>query len=263
MQLVKKRLWLARAFEHLIFAGPGISVLVLFGAGDAFMGKCKNHRVESWSAALVAVVLFATSTHAAISNFAVFSDVSGTRPFLFANNATSGSISASAPVTFNFTATTGLGTADRPATLTISTTGGASTATPASLVGSNQDQPITALTTLSLIENSTGKNLLTMTFTGDLVGKTGAASAQISGSDSTGNTVNFTSDYLTFTPPGNSYGLSLASMNPTLAIGAGGFLSSFLADIDGQFSGSAAAVPEPAVLGMVAVASLMALRRRR
>ena len=44
---------------------------------------------------------------------------------------------------------------------------------------------------------------------------------------------------------------------------AGGFLSSFIADIDGQFSGNATAVPEPGVIGVLAISGVAVLRRRR
>jgi hypothetical protein len=102
-----------------------------------------------------------------------------------------------------------------------------------------------------------------MTFTGDILGRAGGPNAQLAGADTNGQTVTFTSDYLNFTPPGNSYALSLAAMNPALSIGPGGFLSSFVADITGQFTGNATpSVPEPATLGLLALAPFALLRRR-
>jgi hypothetical protein len=52
-------------------------------------------------------------------------------------------------------------------------------------------------------------------------------------------------------------------MIPTLSVGAGGFLNTFAADIDGQFSGRATAVPEPASIGVLALMALPLLKRRR
>ena len=200
---------------------------------------------------------FAGAARGAPYNFAVFTDLSGTRPFSFTNN---GGVSAtistgSIPVTFDFTTPTGLSTAPRAATLTLT---GSSTL-PASNPGGNVDQPITSAT-LSITENGTGKNLLSMTFTGILAGIASGPNAQLSGADTNSQTVTFTSDYLTFTPPGNSYALSLAAVTPALSIGPGGFLGSFQADITGQFTGNA--VPEPVSLSLFALAPLALLRRR-
>jgi hypothetical protein len=234
--------------------------------GDA----AKNARVAQKGAALaekimggrmilagvLGVCLAVGAASGAAYNFANFTDISGTRPFSFTNNGgASGIISTtSVPINFNFTAPTGLSTAGRPATLTIS----GSTLTPAVVVGTAIDQPITT-STLSITENSTGKDLLSMTFTGAIIGASGGPNAQLAGADTSG-TVTFTSDYLTFTPPGNSYALSLAAMSPTLSIGPGSFLSTFAADITGQFTANA--IPEPLTLGLFALAPLALLRRR-
>ena len=99
-----------------------------------------------------------------------------------------------------------------------------------------------------------------MTFTGDIIGKSGGPNAQLAGADTNGQIVTFSSDYLSFTPPGNSYALSLAALTPALSIGPGGFLNSFQADITGQFTGNA--VPEPVSMGLLALAPLALIRRR-
>jgi MYXO-CTERM domain-containing protein len=195
---------------------------------------------------------------AATYNFATFNETSGARPFSFTNNGgISASISASTPVTFNFTAPTGLSTADHNAILTIS---GPAITTHTTMSNGIFDQPINNIQTLSLIEVGTGKNLLTMNFVGELVGPPGP-NAQLSGTDSPGGVASFTSDFLTFTEPGNSYNLSFAAINPTLSGGQGGFLSSFNADLTGQFTGDA--IPEPGVLGLLGLAAFPMLRRRR
>jgi hypothetical protein len=153
-------------------------------------------------AAILMCCMFARIATAQSSpyNFAVFSDVAGSRPFSFTNDTTFGQVSVvSAPVTFNFSAPTGLSTANRPATLNISSgLTSVATVTPASVSGATENQPIGGVTTtLALTEVSTGKNLLSMTFSGNLLGTTGGSSAQLSGSDGTSNLVTFTSDYLT------------------------------------------------------------------
>jgi hypothetical protein len=242
---------------------------VNFPFGDAW--RCLGEAVEREKLMIHRAFLFTLLALAggfwtgvargAAYNFADFTDLSGTRPFSFTNNSTSATIatsvgtSSSIPVTFDFTTPTGLSTAPRAAMLTIT----GSTSTPASNPGGNVDQPITTAT-LSITENSTGKNLLSMTFTGILAGIASSPNAQLSGADTNSQTVTFTSDYLTFTPPGNSYALSLAAVTPALSIGPGSFLGSFQADITGQFTGNA--VPEPVSMGLLALAPLALLRRR-
>ena len=211
---------------------------------------------------LVGVLAVAWSATGTVYNFATFNEVSGTKPFTYLNNGgTSASLSynASVPVSFNFTGPTGLSTADRAATLTITTN---NSFTPAATIGSLIDQAVSPAVTLHITENGTGKNLLSMTFTGDLEGPAGGVNAQITGADTNAKTVTFTSDFMTFATPGNSYGLSLAAMSTTLSIGPGGFLNSFIADIGGTFSANATQVPEPAALGAIAVGAFALIRRR-
>jgi hypothetical protein len=210
----------------------------------------------------LAVLLGMTcSAGAAVYNFATFNETSGSRPFSFTNNTTSASLgyNSNVPVEFDFTTPTGLSTADRAGTLTISTN---TSTSPATTNGPLVDELISS-TTLQIIENSTGKNLLTMTFTGTLDGPSGGPSAQITGADTNSNAVTFSSDYLTFTTPGDSYALSLASITPVLSIGPGGFLNTFVADLSGSFSANAAPVPEPTAIGACIVAGTLLVRRRR
>jgi hypothetical protein len=217
---------------------------------------------------------------AAAYNFATFTETSSSQPFSFINNDGGNDaviivgavpvLGIGVDVTFNFTAGTGLSTADHDASLAIFTGGGPSTGTPVSTLSNGLvDQPIAGYTLLRLTDGATGKNLLTMNFNGDLVGRPGTPSAFLSGSDSgpvpagsESALVEFTSDFLTF-QGGNSYGLSLAAITPDLSVGPGGFLNSFTADLTGQFSGNATAVPEPASLGVLGLIALTLVRRRR
>src|SRR4051794_23305887 len=134
--------------------------------------------VRRWLTAplVVAALAVAAPASAGAVEFADFNAPGANQPFKFTNNGgTSGTISASTPVTFNFTAASGLSTDDRQATLTIT----GNTFTPAVPLGSLIDQRISGLASLSLIEIGTGKNLLSLAFTGDLIGKNNSPSASL------------------------------------------------------------------------------------
>jgi hypothetical protein len=209
---------------------------------------------------LAAVLGLAYSAGASAYNFAVFNETSANKPFSLTNNVTSASLgySSATPVSFDFTAPTGLSTADRLATLTITTN---ASATPATTSGGLISEAISPAVTFTFTENSTGKNLLTATISGLLEGTANGPSASLTGAASLGDTVTFTSDYLTFnTPGGNSAAMSLSGVNPALSIGAGGFLNSFVADLSGSFVASA--VPEPGTIALVLCAGLLTIRRR-
>src|SRR5205823_13642888 len=127
-------------------------------------------------AALLASLWIASSAWAAPIEFGDFHLINANQPLSFTNN---GGVSAAlqalnVPVVFNFTTQSGLSTVDRAATLTINPP---PTVLPAIVGGSLLDQPIHP-TTLSIIENGTGKNLLSMLATnGELVGISGALNA--------------------------------------------------------------------------------------
>jgi hypothetical protein len=200
-------------------------------------------------------------SQAAPFEFANFNLLNANQPFSFTNNGgTSGTISAvSAPMTFNFTTQSGLSTADHQATLTITSGPGVpSTFVPATSLGALVDQPITTLTTLTITENGTGLNLLTMIFNGDIVGRSGGPNADLSGADSTGQIVLFSSAFGLFGPTGNSFDLGLATISPALSIGPGGFLNTFASNIDGQFTANFA-VPEPGSSVLLLATGLTAL----
>jgi MYXO-CTERM domain-containing protein len=127
------------------------------------------------------------------------------------------------------------------------------------------DQPRSFPLTLAITEVGTGKNLLTMNFTGDIKGTSGAITSTLAGSDATGNTVTFSSAFLTFSQPGDSYSVTLGSMSPALSIGPGGFLNSFVSGFSGSFTANASSVsttPEPASRALLALGALALIRRR-
>lgn len=227
---------------------------------------------------MIARKLFAVAVLAALApgvaspafagfQFAAFTLADSNQPFSFVNNSgTSATFGVSAQVNFDFTAATGLSTADRAATLTLT----GSTTTPASAPGGSQvNQPLSAQATLSITENGTGKSLLAAHLTGDIVGKIGSSSASLAGSDKTGQVVDFSSDFGTFTTPGNSYDLNLDALSPTLNSGLGGFLESFVANVSGEFSADFEAnpsvtplvvsVPEPASGTLLATGAFLGL----
>jgi hypothetical protein len=222
------------------------------------------------SAVLVASLIGSVAQATPIQ-FADFHLINANQPLSFANNGgTSGTLGAlSVPVVFNFTTQSGLPTTDRNATLTINPVGTIHTPTPATVSGSLFDQPINPLT-FSIIENGTGKNLLSMQATSaDLVGLSGSFSGSISAT----KTNVYTSDYAIFTPSvSESFNLGLGTLSQPLAVGAGGFLSSFAANVNGQFScdsaGFTPVVPEPASatllgIGLLSVTVVTALKRPR
>jgi hypothetical protein len=237
-----------------------------------------------WAGLLCLIGVSGGTASAAAYNFATFTETGSSQPFRFINNdggndgviamidTSSGYPPLGLPVTFNFTAGTGLSTADHDAELLIYTPAAPSTGVPASTLSNGMlDQPIDS-STLALTDSRTGKNLLSMTFiSSELVGRSGSPSALVSGSEGSPapagtvypqQHVLFTSDFLTFQGD-NSFGLSLAAITPELSVGPGGFLNSFTADITGQFSGDAIAVPDPASLSVLGLTALTLVRRRR
>jgi len=220
-----------------------------------------------WLAAPLVVAALAVSAPASAASveFANFNAPGVNQPFHFTNNGgTSGTIAVSSmPITFNFTAASGLGTSVHQAILTLSGT----TFTPAGVLGTLVDQRISGPAQLSITEVGTGKNLLSITsFTGDITGRLGGPNASLSGADTVGDTVTYTSDFLTFTQPGNSYNLALAGITPVLSIGPGNFLNTFAANITGQFSAMVLAVPAPssvAMLGTGLVAAMVLATQRK
>lgn len=210
--------------------------------------------------ALLACLWAASSALAAPIELGNFHLLNANQPLSFTNNGgTSATLQAlSVPVVFNFTTQSGLSTVDRPATLTINPP---PDVLPAIVAGSLLDQPIHP-TMLSLIENSTGKNLLSMLATnGELVGISGAQNASVSGA----STSVFTSDYATFSAPfSQSFNLGLATLSVPLSVGPGGFLNSFTSNLNGQFTVDSAGfvpVPEPTSAALFGI-GIMAIAAR-
>lgn len=218
-------------------------------------------------AALAAVLLSAPGAQAAPIELGSFHVLNANQPLSFTNNAgTSGTLTATnVAVIFNYTVQSGLATTDHSATLTINPPGTLPTTTPETVSGNSLDQPINPLT-FSIIENGTGKNLLSMSPAGsDLLGLNGTVDASLSGM----HTGVFSSDFGTFSGSASeSFNFGLATISPALSTGPGGFLNSFVANLNGQFSVDSTGftpVPEPASAGLLGLALLsqMAFVRQR
>ncbi len=224
--------------------------------------------IAGFRAAVAIVACFATgaAAQAAMIGFANFHLLNATQPLSFTNNGgTSATLQAlNVPIVFNYTSQSGLPTIDRAATLVINPAGTANTTIPATAAGILLDQPVQPVR-FSIIENGTGKNLLSMLPTNsDLVGISGQGNASLSAS-SAGV---FSSDYATFSPTlTQSYNLGLATLNVPLAVGPGGFLNSFVANVGGQFSvdssGFTPKVPEPATAMLAGLGFLAVIAKAR
>jgi hypothetical protein len=229
--------------------------------------------------AVVASLMVGSVAHAALFQFADFHLINANQPLSFTNNSPTASATLQAlgvgvpppgvPVVFNFTSQSGISTVDRAATLMINPIGTLPTTMAAIVSGSLLDQPINPLT-FSIIETATGKNLLTMSATsGDLIGITGSATGSLGGT----KTNVYTSDYATFgSSASESFNFGLGTISPPLSVAANGFLNSFVANVNGQFSvdnaGFTPKVPEPASaalvgIGLLSITVVTALKRRR
>jgi hypothetical protein len=231
------------------------------------------------------VVLFANGVFGQTTTFAQFVESSPNHDIIGTNNGgTSFSLSninGGVPVNFFYSNINGLDPqliGSQAATLTIS----GSTTMPATSGGGNITQTFTpsSLVTVTILRNTpatvgngTRRDLLTVTFSGDLFGGAGGNQASFN-SSTPGDTVTFASDFLDFTgTTARSSALAFSSVNPSFSLGAGNFVASFTADMAGTYSSNpppVVTVPEPATVivllaasGITCVAVLHRRRKRR
>lgn len=113
---------------------------------------------------------------------------------------------------------------------------------------SGLDQRLTRSTSrINFMRATDGKNLLTVTFTGDLRGLDGSDSGTLSADSRLGDSVIFTSDVLSLDDmKGLNFAAALTSISSGLKIGPGGILQSFTAALSsGSFSRDIPIVVQP------------------
>lgn len=199
----------------------------------------------------------AITAHAQSVTFAQFVDLGGA-PFTFTNTGSGGTFSGSTEGYLTFLVA-GAPQGQQLATITLNSTAVSESQTGFGLLA----QPIDgASNVLSFTRVSDGANLLTVDFTGDLVGLNGDVSASLSAS-----TVSFTSQFLNFSGSGTPDALlDVSAINPGFTQNGNGFANSFTGDLTGGFSTSVApeAAPEPSsgALALLAIGMVFYLRRR-
>jgi hypothetical protein len=228
------------------------------------------------------------SARAALTTFAQFRQSSSnvTNVFSYINNGNAsnaqlitapGGVPGSTPVDFSYLSVSGALPADlqgnQAARLTLNSSTKQLVQTAFGTIG-NQQILGDGTNTLSIIRNAPAleginsrTNLLTMIFTGQLLGALGGA-PQLSGDTSIGPPyiVNFTSDFLIFANGQHSFSLTFSSWNPGLSQ-LGNYFADATAAGTGTFAADARYVPEPssfALLGMgIAFLATPVVRRWR
>jgi hypothetical protein len=195
-----------------------------------------------------------------------------------------GALGVAVPIDFTFLAAAGLlptdltGVQDATISMTSSTLSTATTA----FGGTFADQPITGagsvVDTIKIIRASAANegagsrtNLLTVTFTGNLDGAIGGTTPGLNADTALGDTVTYSSDFLSFAQSTEQdFNLGFSSWDPLvtppsgLGINADNYFNSATAAGTGtfDFAGSATVIPEPATLQALVLAGLVVLAGR-
>lgn len=220
--------------------------------------------------AIAALGLVATGAQAQ-TTFAQFS-AGSLNNFQYVNAAnTFGNVGASIPVSFQYTAATLYGPAFTPiaATMTFSSNGAAT-------VNAGNELPLTGIT-MTITANTAGplgSNLLSATSsTGVLGGTLNSNTPPLTADTAVGNTVVFTSNYLSFTSTtARVISLTTANSTPTYTLAANSRPNSFSGTYVGSFASNPAPVrvevPEAnagllAGLALPLLGGIAVLRRRK
>jgi hypothetical protein len=218
------------------------------------------------SLCILTILLTALSLNigAQTTTFAQFLEQDASNDFVFTNNTTSAdfqTVSGGSPIFLRYSNISGLDsslTGFQSAHMIITTT----TTSPASLITGTLTQPLTSVVTVQIIRdspapvgvgNGSRTNLLTATFSRSvsdpsIVGSSGGSAATLQAT-TPDNTVTYTSDFLNFaSTTSRNLSASFSSVSPSLSLGAGGFLQSFVAAGSGTFASN----PPPTYLGPTA-----------
>jgi hypothetical protein len=204
------------------------------------------------AAALAGLLTMAATARAraGLTQFAGFDQTSG-NPFTFTFKGPGASFSGTAPVDFQFYNAPGAPAGGQAATLTLTSTA----VTPASAIGRLLEQPVDGPSNvMKFTRNSDSKNLLTVTFRGEIYGTSGARPAGFSADTAVGDLVTFTSDFLSFNgSTSRDFLINLPSVTPVLSLDCDGFLRNFCSDIHGMLPADhLSAVPESGSLALLA-----------
>jgi hypothetical protein len=262
----------------------------------------RNRRLSEWSIPMVGAILLlgaATANAAAVPvTFAQAIESSAStnsNVFAYNNNGTGsdaefgtsagGALGAAVPISFVFLPAAGTlpddltGIQDATISMTSSTTSQTTTA----FGGTFAEQAITGdgtvtdtikITRSSAAAEGAGAktNLLTVTFTGDLSGPIGGPTPDLSADTGLGNTVTYSSDFVSFAPSTQQdFNLALSSWDPLvtpptgLAVNSDGYFNSATAAgaATFDFQEAGAPIPEPTSLGVLGLGGLLLLSGRR
>jgi hypothetical protein len=233
------------------------------------------------AAGILALGSAQASKAATITTFAQFSEASGTgNPNLFSYvdtpntsasliSSTNGTTLAAIPVTFTFLGGAGPSALQGPQPAMLTLTSTTSSAVQTFLAGLGLEQafpaPATGSDTLAITLDTPFdglSNLLTATFTGELLGIAGGLSPQLSANNGVaGETVSYTSDFVTLGSAGGNFSLTFSSWTNGLSSDGGmpPLFNSATAAGTGTFD--AIVVPEPSTLALGSLVLLLGRRR--
>jgi len=222
----------------------------------------KTRSLLATTLAAAGFALMAAPTFATPVTFAQFQQAISGNQFTFTNNTTSPNdlkLTASLPVTFKFLTSNSYGPTNAPIAATMVLTAIANPAATTAAGLDIQDFSSVSMTFTAVVPIGGHSNLLTLNAatTGAIVGTNNTQSASLNGDTLGGDTVNFSSDFLFFTPSftDHAYTLSFTSLIPRLLRQPAGnpqrhtgYLESFTAAGTGTFAadpGPDNPVPEP------------------
>lgn len=206
--------------------------------------------------------------------FAQFTQGGGGNAFVFTNNGADSILTVvNVPVNFSYQTDNCYGAVGQNILANMTLTASVSDA--GNLTGKNISQSFTVNSMVFTAVNpiNGNSNLLTLQngSTGVFTGLKGSHVGSLYGDTDNGDTVQFTSDFLSFDQTiERNFSLSFTSLNPSLQLSANNFLSSFTAAGTGTFDSDPVPtlVPEPSsivfwMIGGICIAGTLTIRKRR